>query len=754
MNRTVQSMYSIILFALLLVFLPPIEACSQKNDYLNYITQAAEAGWEANPRIIEQWKQNIDPSVLWGYNSPAHPIYLADTFGFLYQETGDEDYARRAAQLLVEYGSLRETYPEDYAQTRVEYFNGIPSLSNFFFLPPYSRSYLRIKESNVLTAEMRAIIEEDLAYSLNFQFHFPEWGAHNRALLRAEGWYYGYLAMPTHPDAEKWRKMAEIIARDNLTQWEIEDASHYQAIWLASLLSYAEITGQESQLYASPIIRYYAEYFKRLFTPAQTLPAFGDSNWNPSWDRFIAVFEKLAAEYQDPELKWVADKLFKKAVATNRYGVGAASHLALAYQWADESLYPKMPDTGSQEVLEDIVGKKVVFRNGWDTSSTYLLLNYRDEGEGGSPHRDYLRQTITVEEEKAHHGQSDENDIALLMSGKSVLLHSSGYRSGLPSGPFGQFRADYYQNKLVVRKNKRDATQPIQQFIQHSGAYRPVSTRKIDFLTFDKTEMSRTRLIDETMGYEYDRIIVYVKEDDTFIVVDAVRPTIDDYFTFTNLWHTRTIHASGEGYFDTSIDSIRSVALPSDKRLLIQFLENYAKTEGYFEERRHFQDELAVYQTQSSHYYAGDIELFVTILQPHDANADISEFIDKYHLIKPDIYPAALAIQINYPNETAYVCLKINRLFEVARENIRPRYTWEDGRTYYGPIETDAHYLYARATDDSLYYEASQFLNIFYLDTFIIGALPNTHGLQPDGSPPRTGYTKWRAWSGTADISQ
>ena len=752
MNRSLESMYSIILFTLLLALLPSRNAYSQKTAYLEYIKQAAESGWESNPQIIERWKQNVDPSVLWGYNSPAHPIYLADTFGFLYQETGDEEYARRAAQLLVEYGSLRDTYPENYYQTRVEYANGIPSLSNFFFLPPYSRSYLRIKDSDVMTPQMRTTIEEDLAYSLDFQLHFPEWGAHNRALLRAEGWYYGYLAMPDHPNAEKWKQMAEIIAQDNLTQWEIEDASHYQAIWLTSLLSYAEITGQESALFASPIIRYYAEYFKRLFTPAYTIPAFGDSNWNPSWDRFIAVFEKLATEYQDPELKWIAERLFEKAIEAKKYGVGAASNLAMAYQWSDESIKSTMPQSGSQEVLEDIAGKKIVFRNGWDQNSTYLLLNYRDEGDGGSPHREYLRQTLTVEEEKAHHGQADENDIALLMAGNNVLLHSSGYRSGLPSGPYGQFRADYYQNKLVVRKNKRDTNQPIQQFLHNSGAYRGVRTQKIDFLSFGESEMSRTRLIDEKMGYEWDRIIVYVKEDGVFIVVDAIQAKVDDYFTFTNLWHTRTIHESGKGYFDTSIDSIRSVALPSDKRLLIQFLEQHAKTEGSYKEKRHFQDEVAVYQTQSSHYYTGGMEVFVTILQPHDAEADLTQFLNKFGLIKPVSYPGALAIQINRPNETAYVCVKINLSDETTGANIRPRYSWDLGRTLYGPIETDAHYMYARVSNDSLYYEASQFLNIYYNDIAVIEALPNTHGLQPDGSEPRVGYTKWRAWYGTADI--
>ncbi len=753
-SRFSISQSSTLFIVIALMLFQDIQASfAQKAAYLEYIKAAAEEGWQNNGQILDRWKQNVDPSVLWGYNSPAHPIYLADVQGFLFEETGTHVYAERAASLLAAYGDLRNAYPADYYTTRVEYSNGVPALSNFFFLPPYSRAYLRINNSDVLTPEMRETIETDLSYSLDFQFHFPEWGAHNRAMLRAEGWYYGYLAMRDHPNAGNWKKMAEIIAEDNLTQWEVEDASGYQAIWLTAVFSYAEITGQEDRLFHMPIIRYYAEYFKRLFTPASTLPAFGDSNWNPSWDRFIAVFEKMATMYQDPELKWIAAQLFAKAQETGRYGVGAASHLALAYRWADESIVPQQPTSLSQEVMDDVVGKKVVFRDGWDTGSTYLLLNYRDEGEGGFAHREYLRNTLSVEEEKMHHGQADENDIPLLMSGGSVLLHSSGYRSGLPSGPFGQFRADYYHNKLVVRKNKRDANQPVPEFIHNSGAYRPVETQKIDYQSFDDVDYSRTRVVDDKLGYAWDRTVTYLKEDDAFIVIDAIKSIVTDFYTYTNLWHTRIIHQQGDNYFDTSIDSIRNVALPDDERLLIYFLEDYAKESGAYNEQRHFQSETAIYQTQSSHYRAGDYEVFVTVLQPHPKDADIVPYLNKYSLLKPTAYPDGLGIQISRENTTSHLCLKIDLEKELVRENIRPRYTWEAGRMTCGPYETDAHFLYATTTPDSLSYAATQLLNLYHNNQPLLEALPNTHGLQMDGSAPKIGYTKWRAWEERRIIS-
>lgn len=746
---------TVALAALLACCLPvQSPAQSQKATYLQYIEAAAEAGWEAYPQVIENWKVNVDPSVLWGYNSPSQPIYLADILGFLYQETGHERHAERAAQILAAYGDLRDAYPEDYANTRAEYDDGIPALANFFFLPPYSRSYLRIRDSDALDAATRQKIERELAHSLDFVFHFPEWGAHNRAMLRAEGLYYGYRALPDHPHANRWKQMAEALAYDNLHQWEAEDATIYHPIWLNALFSYASISAHDG-LYDSPLIRYYAEYFKQLFTPAHTMPDVGDATWNPQPAAYIAAFEQLAHQYQDPELKWIAERMFTKL--TERPGapsVRAASLFTQAFHWTDDDLVPEPPTSGSQEVLEDIVGKKVVFRSGWTPDDAYLLLNYRDEGEGGFATREFLRNTITVEEEKMHHGSSDENSIALLMDDGSVLLHDAGYRSDLPSGPYGAYRADYFHNRLVVRKNKRDRHQSVAAFVRNSGAYRPVQTQKIDFLPFEEVEMSRTRLTDDKIGYTWDRIITYVKPEGVFIVVDAVEVDVEDYYTFTNFWHTQHLHAQGPHYYDTSIDSIESVTLPQDKRLLIQFLDNEAKEDSLFVHDRHGQNERAIYQTKASHYRVGDYEVFVTALVPHDADADISSYLDQVRVLPTSRYPEAIGLEMDRGETTSYLGLKLDLDSEVVRENIRPRYTWEAGRTQYGPFETDAHFFFGTVDADSLRYAASQVLQVRYEDDALMEALPNTHGLQPDGSEDRVGYVKWRFWEDAVEIER
>lgn len=751
MMKKMSQLFFVLLLFLMIASLP-LSAQSSREKYLAYITATAEQAWQKHPEIISKWKANVNPSTLWGYNSPAEPIYLADVLGFLFQETQEKIHAERAAQLLAEYGDLRNAYPKDYAKTRAEYVNGIPALANFFFLPPYVRAYQRIRDSGVLTDKIKAKIEAELAHSLDFVFHFPEWGAHNRAMLRAEGLYYGYLAMPQHPHAAKWKQMAETIASDNLKQWEIEDASIYHPVWLLSLFTYADISGNE-QLYDTPFMRYYAEYFKRLFTPAHNIPDFGDANWNPSWDRYIAVFERMASRYRDPELKWIAERMFEMMTALYpQKGTGAASTFAFAYQWTDETLAAQQPQSLSQEVVDDVIGKKVVFRNGWEPVSTYLLLNYRDEGESGFVHREFLRNTISVEEEKMHHGHSDENDITLFMSGGSVLLHDGGYRDGLPSGKYGQFRADYFHNRLVARKNKRDVHQSLQEFVRNSGAYRPVRTQKVDFLNLREVDVSRTRLHDDALGYAWDRVITYLKKQNVFIVIDAVEVKQTDYYTFTNFWHTRKIHEKGENFFVTSIDSIGGNALPADQRLMIQFLETRAKTVGTYDETRHYQDEIAIYQTQSSHYRAGDYEVFVTALIPAGNGESPSARLQNLRLIPMPAFPRAIGIEIKNGKEVSVLGVKLDLNLGVVRENIRPRYTWEAGRVPYGDFETDAHFLFATISGNEISYSASEVLKVIYKGKALLEALPNTHGLQLDGAPDRVGFVKWRYWEDSVSI--
>jgi hypothetical protein len=747
-------------FLLPLLFFLSFTAQAQalKSDYLRYIKIAADHGWRDYPRSIEDWKKRPNHHELWGYDAPGGPIYLADLLGYLYQETKDQSYAEKARDILASYGDLRETYSKEMRAKRAEYRDGVPAISNFFIMPPYSRAYLRIRESGVIDAKTKEKIERDLAFSLDHIFHFPEWGAHNRAMLRAESLYYGAVALSHHPNAKRWKQLAETLASDSLNQWEIEDATGYHAVWLYSLFSYAEISGRED-VWRSPQVKYYLDYFTQLLTPHGNIADFGDANWNGGWERFAPVFEKAAAVYRHPQYKFVASELTKRAlermakasnqseIANVNVGVGVGSAFTDAHRWADDSIKPQAPATTSQDVLEDIVGKKIVFRDGWDRTSAMLLLNYRDEGDGGLLGRDYLRQTISVEEEKTHHGHADENSIVLLMSGGSVLLHDGGYRPDLPSGQYGAWRADYFHNRVVARKNKRDKTQGVYEFIRNSGAYRKVRTQKIDFLKFKEVDMSRTRLIDDELGYHWDRTITWLKNKGLFIVIDGIRILRPDYYTFTNLWHTRRIRSQSEGLFDTVIDRIGADELPQNKSLLIYFPENTpGKQIGTFPISRHFQDEIAIYQTVSAYYKAGDYEFFVTALRPRDARGDDSLFPTNVRLLEVDKAGKAIGLEIVEGQERSVICVKLDLEMDLAREPVGPRYRFDLGKVRYGDFVTDASYLFAKIKGNEIAYSAATMTKILFRDQTLMEALPNTFGLQLDGAPPRAGHARWRFW--------
>jgi hypothetical protein len=746
------------IFILALFITATAQAQTLKSEYLNWIKIAADAGWADHAASIERWKKAPNHHELWGYDSPGGPIYLADLLGYLYQETKDRSYAEKARDILAGYGDLREIYPKEMQAKRVEYSEGVPAISNFFIMPPYSRAYMRIRESGVLDAKSKAKIEEALAFSLDFVFRFPEWGAHNRAMLRAESLYYGAVALSNHPRAAKWKQLAETLASDSMKQWEIEDATGYHGIWLYSVFSYADISKRDDVL-QSPMVRYYLDYFVQLLTPHGNLADFGDAHWNGGWERFVPVYEKAATLFRNPQYKFVAQELTRRALersakannltdlAKVNIGAGVGSPFADAHRWADDSIKPQAPVSGSQDVLEDLIGKKVVFRNGWQRDSTMMLLNYRDEGDGGRLGRDFLRQTLSVEEEKMHHGHADENSIALLMSGGSVLLHDGGYRPDLPSGPYGAWRADYFHNRVVARKDKRDKAQDIYEFLRGSGNYRHVRTQKIDFLNFKDVDVSRTRVIDDELGYESDRTITWVKEKDFFVVVDSIKIKRSDYFTFTNLWHTRQATKQGGQTFDTSIDKIYVDPLPANKSLLIHFPENsFGKQIGTFPISRHYQDETAIYQTISNLYKAGDIETFVTILIPHKTGEDARGKLAGFKLIEADKSGQAIGLEINDGAEKSVLCIKLDLEMDLAREQVGPRYQYKLGKVRYGDFETDASYLFAKIKGGEVSYSAATMTKVLYRDQVLLEAKANTFGLQLDGAPARIGFPKWRFW--------
>jgi hypothetical protein len=753
-------MYVRIVFCAIVVFVAAFPARAEapatpRQAYLSLAESAYQQGLETCPADVERWLKEWKPTVEWGYAPPASPIYLAGLAGSLYDLTKNEDYAEVAAHWLANQHRFKESCPEHVIKYRPEYGDGLPTMTDFFHLPVFAQAYLHIKDSPAVTAERRAHIEASIADSADYIRNFPEWGPMNRTMLRAQGLVLAAKALPDHPHAAFWRKLGDILARDSWGQWEEEDAQIYHPIWFLALMHYADAIADPS-LYAQHQVRYYCDYFVHLLSPAGMVPDFGDARWNENWAGYLTCLERGAREYRSPQLKWGAQRIFD--AMTEQYGskIGLAAGLTLtyAYRWADDSITPAAPPARSEEVLEELIGKKIVFRNGWGPDSTYLLLNYRDEGPFARVARDFLRLTIPAEEERMHHAHSDENSICLFMNQGSVLLHDAGYRDTMPSGPYGAYRADYFHNRLVARNDKRDREQPLYEFLRNSGAYRSTQTEKIDFLTAPGAEMSRTRLTDQRTGYVADRVIVRLTKDDIFLVFDIAKVLRPEYYTFATLWHGTTLLGQGPHYYITAVDAIGKYSPPQTRALLVQFLQSGVRTDGTFPIKRYWQDETAVYQAISSHYRAGQVETFVTALVPHARGADVQPLLDSIKLLDVEKPRNGLGVQVQCGDEVHYICVKTDLDMDILPDNVRPRYSFDSGRVKYGPIETDASFAYARRSGDSLTYAAANMVKVIFDGRTVFAGRTATFALQPDDLSTGYGLPKWRYWEDTVDLSQ
>ncbi|MBN1349308.1 hypothetical protein JXJ21_07855 [candidate division KSB1 bacterium] len=735
----------------------------RKADYLAQIEKIIRHNLEQSQQIIDNWKGNITRCHLFGYSTTSYPAVFAELLGFMYRQTGDETYVRAAVNLLLQYEEFKQIFPKEFYADRIEYAKGLPPISDFFSMSAYPHAYLYIKDSTEIEAADRATIEKGVKDCATFLLNYPEWGPMNRAILRAETFLYSYQSMPHHQNALKWKKIAEVLSRDSYQQWEEEDAASYHPVWLLSLMRYVHSIHDEN-FYRSAVPRFYFDYFSNLITPAGLIPDFGDAHWPTETTRWLAIFEKAAAVYKEPRYKWAAANFWNKERQSENLSAGLGLVLADAYQWSDETIEPEPIESKSRLVMEDVIGKKIVFRNGIDSDSTYLLVNYRNEGDGAFTPREFLRTTITAEEEKTHHGHSDENSIPCLFSGGSLLLHDAGYRDQLPSGEYGRYRADYFHNRLVVRKNKRwfqiqgetKQEQSILEFIRNSGAYRPVDTKLIDFFNFKQVDMSRSRLTDLELGYEWDRIVVYHKRDDFFMVIDGVKILHKDFFTFTNLWHTEKILYSNRKWYDTRIEKVGNYPASGNKNLLIYFpltATTSERSNGTFELVRHNQPERSIFETVSSNYLPGHFEVFVTILFPHKPNADVSSIIKRFKLLKPEKYPQAVGLKYTTNSSTDYVGVKLDLEMDYHQENYRPRYAFDYGKVKYADFTTDGSFLFASCNAHTLYWACTNMVKLMYNKQVLHESRLNSFGLQPGKKPkPINGQAKWRYWEDESEI--
>ena len=753
----------------ILPLLAPTLQGAPRDRFLAYARASADWTHDHTSELLAQWKKTFDPLNVFGYRPPGGLLEMAVIYSYLYEKEKKPEYAARAKEVLLTYGDYRSAYPESSVKLRPDYKDGVPALPDFFTAMRYIRTYDTLRRLGRLSPAEEKKAADLIAGSMRYLLRTQEWGPMNRSALRAETLAWAVRALPKHPDTPKWEMQRRALGDDNWGNWQIEDATIYNGVWLYSLLGYADALNKIKDMFATPEMYYYAQYYLNLMCPAGVVPDLGDAHWTSNWTHFLVYFEAAAAALKDPGLKWAAETIAAKFVDFGKPTSSGLGYMLLdCYRFGTDEIKAAAPTAPSMEVMEDVQGKKIVFRNGWSPLSNYLLLNYRDEGDGGLNFRDYLRDTIPVEEEKMTHGHADENSLVLLMSGGSVLLHDGGYRDYMPSGPYGAYRQDYFHNRLCVRPEKifwgqqagesrysvRDAVpgQTLLEFMRNAGSYRPVRTRKVDFLSFDDFDYSRTRVVDDGWGYQADRVVVYIKDPGCYVVFDIFKALREDYYTLGALWHTRKIFDRGDHWYDTGYDQIQNAVLPQDKRLLILFPLTEFRMEGVEAEKRHYQDEWLIHQSWAQHFELGETCAFVTVLVPHGAQDDPKAWLDRVSLLPSQPERGAVGVVIKVGDRDLVVGVKNDLRMDMSRDYRRPRYAFDAGRIKIGDIETDGDFVFAAAQAGSLDYTIVNLTRALYKGQGLVEGGEALFGLGYDAKPDRGGLGKLRYWRDKAVV--
>ena len=765
-------LFSISFLIALNCFSQPVAKMPFKK-YLEFARIAADWTWGKYDSLERAWIKGIDPGNFFGYRPPARFLEAASIYATLFDLEGNRKYAERATSILLKYDGYTRYFPDSVSRVRPDYSEGTPALPDFFTTMRYIRPFEILKRKGVLTQDETEKMKKVIVHNMNYLLQAQEWGAMNRAALRAETLGWAIKALPDVPESEKWRSYEQALGADNWGNWEIEDATLYHAVWLYAMMSYAESKGQMKELFATPEMYYYSYYFLNLMAPYGMVSAFGDSRINDNWDRWLVYFETAARYYSNPQLKWAASVIANKFLNFNNIAATSLAYELLdCYRWGNDRIIPEKPANLSQEVMEDVQGKKIVMRNGWEPGSSFLLLNYKDEGESGQLYRDYLRDGIAVEEEKMTHGHSDENSISLLMNNGSVLLADGGYRDYMPSGPYGNYRQDYFHNRLVVRAEKifmgqKDgesryntpgktavAGQSVLDFVHNAGSYRQVKTNKIDFITLPDFDYSRTRVTDETMGYEWDRIITYIKDPGLYVVFDILKGRKEQYLTAASMWHTRKIVASGLHWYDTMYDSVYTFRNNPDNNLLILFPKNHYRLESVEPERRNYTKEFVISEYSGQFFELGQHTGFITILVPHGKNEEASIWKERIKVVETGDEEPGLSVEINTGRDIIQVGIKSDLRMDMIRDYRRPKYTYESGRVIYDKVETNGDFFITRKSGNSLSYTVVNVTKMFYGGKLLFKQKSNFYGMPFDGGPEVESISKARYWRDTIDLNK
>jgi hypothetical protein len=200
------------IFVIALVgFLIASSVFAQDNDskIIEYLKSSLAYALDNKDNMIDNWKKQYTDIKgkeavveLLGYRPSDFLVSIANISSYLYKKTSEKKYAEITKNIIVSSESYRKFFPEEFRK-RVEYKEGIPVVNWFRTLPIYIECYQHTKDSGIYSKSDLEKIEESVASSVDIIFAFPEWGAMNRAMLRAGSCMAAAVAFPNHPPAKK-----------------------------------------------------------------------------------------------------------------------------------------------------------------------------------------------------------------------------------------------------------------------------------------------------------------------------------------------------------------------------------------------------------------------------------------------------------------------------------------------------------------------------------------------------------------------
>jgi hypothetical protein len=690
---------------------------------------------------IAAWEKRASAdNPLLGYQAPRFPLQFASVAAFLYERKGDAGLGRRAIEALLRFRQFTHSYSTQAVHLRPEYADGVPPLDAVFDPLVFAAACERLKP--ILSSQEYGELAGIAADSLQPVWRFPEWGGHNRTMLRAASLASCACTFVDHPRAGSWLELADELAEESWGRWSIEDAMMYQAHWLRALIVYARCRGRKLNHLVQPRLTIRA--ILQMLSPLGILPDYGDSHWlmHSHWE-WTALFEWGAGVYEDPELKWGAAKTwqFQQREAPNLY---AASALILAWEWCDDRVETVIPQD-TDDALDDLVVKKLVFRTGWEGSAAYACVNYRDEGDYARTARNYLRTNLAVSAEKMHHGHADEGGFSLLVHDQTVLLHESGYRENPPDGIY---RADIYHNRLVWRAGAKLPGAMAWDVLKDNGHYKPVRSERLYQSRLCGIDIRRIRVTDEVQGVTWDRSIFFIPEIACWVVVDGLVAQRTGSHTASLLWWTQQLLEAGDRRYKTWIPGIQTWQNAQNSALWMFIPRIPGQVDDVSKEshRRSFQEEVLIATTWSGELRLNRAINFVTILIPSPYGASSQVVADQVVVHASQPAGRGIGIQFTCAGEEFFLATLNDLECAYLQEDVRPRFSAEQGWCRLDALESDAAFSVVRLREGA---GRVGFLNgtrLLYRGQELFQMLPQAM-FQEDGAH-RIGITSRFRWEG------